>query len=246
MQWRDEGIVLNMRPHGESAGIVQLFTLERGRHAGLVRGRRSATALCQPGNRVQAVWNGRLADQLGAYTLELIRPTASLLLDEKLKLSALASACALLLATLPEHEPAPELYLRIRAFATDLEDDPLWIMHYLALELELLARLGYGLELSSCAATGSTEELVYVSPRSGQAVSATGGHAWRDKLLRLPPFLKELADGKGCTALPERTEIIDGFRLTGYFLGRHVFAAQAAVEPAARSRLMEHFQEDYA
>lgn len=246
MQWSDEGIVLGVRHHGESSAVVQLLTLQNGRHAGLVRGMKKAAATCQPGNSVQVTWTGRLPEQLGAFSLELIRPTASLLLDERMKLGALSSACALLFSTLPEREPAPELYLRLRAFAADLEHDPAWAAHYLALELDLLARLGYGLELSQCAATGSTEELIYVSPRSGQAVSAGSGLPYHDRLLKLPAFLQVLAEGNRVAEPPEIAEIIDGFRLTGYFFDKHVFTQHRARMPAARGRLIEQFQGLYA
>jgi DNA repair protein RecO (recombination protein O) len=185
-------------------------------------------------------------EQLGALALELVRPTTSLLLDEPLKLTALSSACALLNSTLPEHEPCPELYVRVRGFTEALEHDPLWVVRYIALEVELLARIGYGLDLSCCAATGVSEELVYVSPKSGHAVSAAGGMAYRDRLLRLPAFLLEPPEGLCTLHPPSPSEIIDGFRLTGYFFDKYVFSAQRHAMPAARSRLVEKFQEHHA
>ena len=245
MQWSDEALVLQGSPYGESARILQLFTLERGRHAGLVRSRRKSGSECQPGNRVQVCWNARLEDHLGTLTLEILRPTASLLFEDAPKLHAISSACTLLSVTLPEREPYPELYLRVRAFLAVLEtDNPLWVAHYLALELELLARLGYGLELGHCAATGAAEHLIYVSPKTGRAVSAAGGEPYKDKLLRLPPFLKKSAEGEVPATLPGIAEIIDGFRLTGYFLNKHIFSARNAM-PAVRGRLMESFREQF-
>jgi len=239
LEWSDEGLVLSARRHGENATVVNLLTREHGRHAGLARGGQGRTArgLYQPGNFVSARWRGRLPEHLGTWSAELIAGYAAAVMDESGKLTALSSACALLETALPEREPASNIFAHTGAFFSTLTADkdgmpPRWLEAYARWELQLLADLGFGLDLSACAATGSTESLVFVSPKSGRSVSAEAGAPFRDKLLDLPAFLKsdERAD---------LSSIQVALRLTGYFLERHVFVPQGRTMPPARTRLVE-------
>jgi DNA repair protein RecO (recombination protein O) len=240
MDWSDRGIVLSARKHGETSLIVQLLTEQHGRHAGLVRGGASSRArgLYQPGNLLAAHWRARLAEHLGNYVCELITGSAARLLDNGGKLAALSSACALAEAALPEREPHGDIFAGFSALIAALAAAPVaggWAQHYVRFELGLLGSLGFGLDLGRCAATGANDNLAYVSPKTGRAVSLSAGEAWRDKLLPLPPFL--LAD-----VAPEPGEVAQGLALTGYFLERHVFEPQGKGLPAARVRLAERFR----
>jgi len=244
MEWHDEGIILGVRKHGETAAIVSLLTREHGRHMGLVRGGQSRRrqGLLQPGNLVSAAWRARLAEHLGTFTLEAGRDFAAGVLDDGLRLKALSSLTALLETTLAEQDPQPEIYIlslamieRLAGMNAPASDGSAlaWLADYVRWELDLLRGIGFGLDLGSCAATGGTEELIYVSPRSGRAVSAAAGAPWREKLLDLPAFLAD--PGVQPAAL---AEIADGLRLTGHFLKRHQFSAESHRSPAARERLV--------
>jgi DNA repair protein RecO (recombination protein O) len=238
MEWTDEAIVLAARPHGEGAAIVSLLTRGQGRHAGLVHGGagRSKRAVVEVGNRVHAVWRARLAEHLGSLTLEATHFHAAALLDDAARLAAMASACAVADAALPEREPHPALYTGTCALLDLLEKAPdeIWPAAYVRWELGLLAELGYGLDLAKCAATGSTDDLAWVSPRTGRAVSRAAGAPYREKLLALPVFLggrPEADDG------PDG-DIAAGLALTGHFLAAQVFAPFNRPPPPARDRLV--------
>jgi DNA repair protein RecO (recombination protein O) len=237
MDWRDQGIVLSARPHGEAASIVMLLTCGHGRHAGLVHGGqgRKARGVYQPGNLVAAAWRARLAEHLGTYGCELVTSYSAALLDEPDRLAALASAAAVSERALPEREPHPAAFEGLLALLEALEGDH-WAEAYVRWELALLAELGFGLDLSRCAAGGANDQLVYVSPKSGRAVSAAAGEPYKERLLALPGFLA--GRGGGGPA-----EVGEGLALTGAFLGRHVFAPQDRPLPAARRRLAERFPE---
>jgi DNA repair protein RecO (recombination protein O) len=216
-----------------------MLTHEHGRHSGLARGAygRTSRGLYQPGNHVSARWRGRLSEHLGNWTCELIAGYAAATMDDSGRLTALSSACAMLEAALPEREPAPRVYADSLAFVAALagEEAPSrrWPATYARWELQLLADLGFGLDLSECAATGVTEDLVFVSPKSGRSVSAAAGAPYRDKLLVLPEFLKT------ATEPVDPSAISAALRLTGYFLERHVFAPHDRTLPPARTRLVE-------
>ena len=235
----DEGLVLSARRHGENATVVIILTRDNGRHAGLARGGQGpkARGLYQPGNHVSARWRGRLSEHLGNWSCELIAGFAASVLDEHGKLAALSATCAMLESALPEREPVPRVFSDSLAFVAALASEsganPRWPEAYARWELQLLADLGFGLDLSVCAATGSTENLVYVSPRSGRSVSAEAGEPYRGKLLDLPAFLK--APGRA----GDPAAVQAALRLTGYFLERHVFAPQGRTIPPARTRLVE-------
>lgn len=271
MDWSDDGIVLSARKYGESAAIVTLLTLANGRHAGLVRGAtgRRARGIYQPGNRVRATWRARLAEHLGSYSCELTHCWAADILDDSLRLMALSAACAMAEVTLADREPHPTLFQGLTALLSSLAsrpetangaepgngdgrgDDGLaapWSARYARWELMLLSELGFGLDLASCAVTGASDDLVFVSPRSGRAVSSEVGAPYKERLLPLPAFLiptvKTGAETADDVATPTRDDINNGLSLTGYFLERNVFAANDRAMPAARTRLVEALRAD--
>lgn len=232
MEWRDQGAILSVRTHGESSAIVEVFTALHGRHAGVVRGgaSRRIAPLLQPGAQVDVTWRARLDDHIGTFTVEPLISRAGLLSDRR-ALAALNAVCALLHATLPEREAHPALYAATQDLLTRLADPQDWADRYLSWELTLLGELGYGLDLTSCAVTGATTDLAYVSPKTGRAVSRAGAGDWSDRLLPLPPILS----GTG-PATPEG--IAAALSVTGHFLAR--FAADHGDKPLpeARARLV--------
>lgn len=237
VHWSDEGIVLAARRHGETSAVASLLTREHGRHAGLVRGgagKRARGAL-QPGNRLQVTWTARLDDQLGNFAWELASAAGTRWLQDADRLAALATACALVEAALPEREAHPGMFDALAMLLERLAGED-WADFYIRWELHLLAELGYGLDLARCAATGSNDNLAFVSPRSGRAVSLSAGEPYRDRLLALPVFLIE-----GSRAA-SRDDLRDGLALTGYFLERRVFGALGRPVPPARTRLVGRFK----
>jgi DNA repair protein RecO (recombination protein O) len=221
--------------------VLSVFTSSHGRHAGWVRGGagRRARPLYQPGNRLRLTWRARLADQLGSFSAELEVAVAARLLDDPDRLAGLGAACALLEATLPERDPHPSLYKDFSELIDLLPEHEDWLARYIRFELNLLAELGFGLDFASCAVTGATTDLVYVSPRSGRAVSRAGAGAYVDRLLPLPGFL--LGEGS-----PDRAQIRAGLRLTGAFLRRHLFDASERPMPSARERLVRRLTRSIA
>lgn len=233
MEWRDAAFVLSARRHGESAQIVELLTREHGRHLGLVRGGQSpkGRGVLQPGNAVSALWRGRLSEHLGAFSCELVEAHAARLLDRPDRLAGLAAAAALLSATLPEREPHPDVFAAFAELVAALDSAPDWPARYVLWERDLLAALGFGLDLTRCAATGATVDLAYISPKSGRAVSREAGRPYHDKLLPLPEFLWRAAPaGTG--------DLARGLETTGYFLLRHLLSPQRRSLPPARERLL--------
>ncbi len=235
MNWSDEGIVLAARPHGEDATVVHLLTRAQGRHAGLVRGGQGkrARGIYQPGNLVAARWSARLPEHLGNYTGELVDAHAARVFDDPDRLAALSAAAALAETALPEREPHAACFEGFLALLEALTGEH-WAEVTVRWELALLAELGFGLDLASCAAGGANDQLAYVSPKTGRAVSLAAGEPYRDKLLVLPGFLAGRGGGGA-------EEVGQGLALTGFFLERHVFAAHHRGLPAARRRLAERF-----
>lgn len=232
MEWRDEGIVLGLRRHGESAAIVEAMTRAHGRHLGLVHGGRSRKQrpMLQPGNRLDLIWRARLDEQLGTYQAEAVELNAARLMESAVAVYALQTLAAHL-RLLPERDPHPALYEALNVVLGHL-DEPLAAGELaLRFELLLLDELGFGLDLSTCASTGVREDLAYVSPKSGRAVSREAGEAWKDRLVALPPFL---ADGGPV----DGQAIEEGFRLTGFFLARHVYEQRGLAEPESRAALI--------
>jgi len=220
MEWTDEGIVLGVRRHGETSAIVELLTRSHGRHLGLVRGGAGSRMrpLLQPGNSVRAVWRARLDEHLGYYALEGIRLRAATVLASSHAVYGVTHLASLA-RLLPERDPHEGIYELLDRTLDDFDDVGEAAVHLIKFELAMLAELGFGLDLEICAATGETTELIYVSPKSGRAVSRQAGEAWRDRLLRLPPFLRQ---GEGGANGWSNQDLQDGFQLTGLFLLRHV------------------------
>jgi DNA repair protein RecO (recombination protein O) len=234
MEWTDEGIVLGTRRHGEANAILEVMTQAHGRHLGLVRGGAGSRMrpVLQPGNAVRATWRARLDEHLGHFSIEGLRLRAADLLTVGHALygvTHLAALCRLL----PERDPHPLVHTDLIA-ALECMDDPVAVAVAVArFELMLLAELGFGLDLSRCAATGAADDLGYVSPKSGRAVSRQAGEPWHDRLLPLPAFLID-----DVLARPSAGELADGFALTGFFLGRYVFEPRGLHAPEARDRFI--------
>lgn len=236
MEWSDDGIVLSARKHGESSAIVSVLTAEHGRHAGLVRGGSGSRmrGVLEPGNRVRVTWRARLEEHLGSFTqCDMMANVSAGLLDDPLRLAALQALCAVAEAALPERERHRAVYVGMLDLLGILGGDT-WAGHYVRWELALLTDLGFGLDLSTCAATGSNDDLAFVSPKSGRAVSASAGEPYRDRLLALPDFLLLNAQRE-----PGVGDVAAGLALTGYFLDRHVLAPHGKTLPLARGRLLD-------
>ncbi len=234
MEWRDEGLVIGVRRYGETSVIVELMTKSHGRHLGMVRGGlgRALRSVLQPGNRVEANWRARLENHMGAYKVEPLKSRAAKLIESDYALHGVAYLGALL-RLLPERDPQADLFEMAEVIADRLDsltEAPALLARF---ELELLAALGFGLDLSACALTGTRDDLAYVSPKSGRAVSRDAGAPWRDRLLRYPLFLRE------GTLTQDAGELAAAFALTGHFLARDVFTPRNMPPPPARSRYIE-------
>lgn len=233
MDWSDEGIFLSAKPLGEASAVAELFTLGHGRHLGLVRGGRSRRLrpLLQPGNLLGVTWRARLSEHLGGFNVELLEALAARVLDDKLALAAIGSLTGLA-KLLPERDPHPALYDAALQVLRSLEAPSVWPALLVRWEFQLLQDLGFGLDLTECAVTGVGSDLVYVSPRSGCAVSRDAGAPYRDKLLELPAFLLDE------TAPASGGDVVAGFALTGFFLERDVLGPHGLTLPQARERLI--------
>jgi DNA repair protein RecO (recombination protein O) len=237
MEWSDKGIVLAVRPHGETSAIVELLTASKGRHAGLVRGGRSRSKrpILQPGNQVTADWRARIADHLGTYTIEADHLGAGTIMDDRTALAGLNAACAIAILTLPERETHPLVYEGFKVFLASLETPDIWPALYIRWEIGLLADLGYGLDMDKCVVTGLTEDLTHLSPRTGRAVCREEAAPYEDKLLELPGFLT----GNGSI---QPGDVSKGLKLTGYFLERRVLWPTNRQLPEARTRLIAELE----
>jgi DNA repair protein RecO (recombination protein O) len=235
MEWTDEGIVLSVRAHGETSAIADIFTRKHGRYLGLVRGGRSRQLrpVLQIGNHVEASWKARLSEHLGNFRVELRRGYAATAMQGPARLAALSSMSALLRA-LPERDAHPNLFEITMFVLSFLDDDSVWPGLVVRWELAFLEEFGFGLDLTTCAATGSREDLIYISPKSGRAVSAEAGEPYKDLLLPLPEFLQ-----KGRSANVRQKDVLNGFKLLGYFIEKHLFQPRGERLPEVRTRLVE-------
>jgi DNA repair protein RecO (recombination protein O) len=234
MEWTDSGYVLGVRRHGESSVILEAMTHNHGRHLGLVRGGRSRALqpVLQPGNAVQLVWRARIDGHLGHYAVEGLDLHAGQFLSSRLALFAMTHVAALV-RLLPERDPHPALHEALGQVIAVLADAGLAPALVARFELEILSELGFGLDLSRCAATGRRDGLIYVSPKTGRAVSREAGAPWHDKLLPLPGFMR------GEEGVPTRADIVDALKLTHYFLERDVLQPRGLVMPEGRRVLIE-------
>jgi DNA repair protein RecO (recombination protein O) len=243
MEWADEAIVLSVRPYGETSAIVEALTHLHGRHLGLVHGgaSRKSRAMLQPGNSLHLTWRARLNEHLGSLHAEPLRTRAGALLERRDALIGLNAFAAMAAAVLPEREPHVGVYgaAEVLLDAIAEQDFAHWAPLYVRWESGLLDELGFGLDLSRCAATGTTDDLIYVSPRSGRAVSREGGAAYADRLLKLPGFLLGSQN-----AGPSADDILHGLKLTAYFLLDRVLQPHGKELPATRIRLQELAQHE--
>ncbi len=232
MEWRDEGILLAMRPHGEANAVIEVFSALHGRHAGLVRGggSRRMAAVLQPGAQLDLTWRARLEEQMGSFTVELIRSRAGRVMGERLALSALGAACALCRYALPERLAYPQFYATTQEMLDRLGDAG-WLRLYALWELHLLEETGFGLDLARCAVTGAQEGLAYVSPRTGRAVTGEGAGEFAARLLVLPAGLNS-ATGF------DLTDARDALHLSGYFLHHWLAESVGRPLPEARARFL--------
>jgi DNA repair protein RecO (recombination protein O) len=229
MQWTDDGIVLGVKRHGEANAIAELMTRDHGRHLGLVRGGFGSKLkpVLQAGNSVSALWRARLDEHLGNYTIEPTQMRTATVFAAPHAVFGVTHVAALT-RLLPERDPHPALYDDLLAMLGQLDEAAHFAAMVARFELRLLAELGFGLDLESCVSTGVTHDLVYVSPKSGRAVSRIAGEPWREKLLRLPIFLRD------DTETPADADLADGFALTGYFLNRYVLEPRGLAFSDAR------------
>jgi len=236
MEWSDDAIVLSSRAHGETGVILELLTRDHGRHAGLVRGgaSRRVKPTLQPGNSVHVQWRARLEEHLGSFTCELARARAGELMDSRETLAGLNAFTAVTSSAMPEREAHAAVFLGAEVLldAMMAEDALHWMTLYIRWEVGLLEALGFGLDLSECAATGVTSDLSYVSPKSGRAVSRDGAGIYANRLFRLPQFLLDSGAEE-----PEMDEIANGLALTGHFLLERVLRPHGKEMPQARLRL---------
>jgi DNA repair protein RecO (recombination protein O) len=239
MEFEDDAYVLSARPFGETGAIVELVTRLHGKYAAHVAGAasRRMKPFLQAGARVTLRYRARTADQLGSAALEPAGEGPSALFDDRLALAGLASATAVAAGALPEREPHPGAFLGLEALIASLEAPDIWPAVYVRFEAGLLADLGFGLDLSKCAVTGSADDLVYVSPRTGRAVSAAAGEAYKDRLLALPRFLLSAQGGLGAG------DVAAGLAITGHFLDRFVFAPLNRPLPPARLWLRDRLED---
>ncbi len=234
MDWEAPAIVLDARPFAEGDAVATVMTAAHGTHRGLARGgtARGRTAIWQPGNLVQVRWVARLAEQLGSFSAELVHPAAALAMDDALALAILSSTCAVTEGALPEREPHPRLFDGLLHLIAHLSRGEAMLSDLVRWETVVLADLGYGLDLTSCAITGETAGLAFVSPKTGRAVTAAAAGVWSSRLLRLPAFL---VGGNEATPADWR----DGLRLTGHFLERDAFGHYHRPLPGPRRMLYE-------
>lgn len=239
MEFEDDAFVLSARMHGETGAIVELLTARHGRYAAHVAGgaSRRLKPFLQPGAAVGVRFRARVAEQLGAATLEPVGEGPSALFDDPLALHGLSAAAAVAGGALPEREPHPGAYLALEALIAALGHPDIWPAVFVRFEAGLLQDLGFGLDLSKCAATGATDELIYVSPRTGRAVSREAGEPYKDRLLRLPPFLLSAQGGLA------EGDIRAGLDLTGHFLEAFVFNALNRPLPPARHWMIDRLSD---
>ena len=235
IRWEDEAIVVSAKKHGERQVISTVLTKDHGRHKGIFRPSKTTKSLTECGTVVQACWSARLSEHLGSWSFESLYTPLPFVLNNPLALKALNSACALVDVCLPERDSAPKVYTALLHLVHEFENSTpqSWLQAYCYFELFLLKQTGITLDFKTCAGTGSTENLIYVSPRSGRAVSAEAGEPYKDKLLALPSFLQQV-DNQQKSLEPQ--EVLAALALSGYFLSKYVLIPHDIEPPAARLR----------
>lgn len=239
MEFHEEGFVLSARAHGDTGVVVDLLTESHGRRAAYVAGgaSRKMKPFLQAGARVIVDYRARTSDHLGSARLEAVGEGPSALFDDPLALTGLAAAAAVAQGALPEREPHPGAFLAFEAMMGAFAVPDVWPAIFVRFEAGLLEDLGFGLDLSACAATGTMDDLIYVSPRTGRAVSRDAGAPYADKMLKLPPFLLGAQAGLGAG------DVGAGLDLTGHFLEQFVFHPQNRPLPKARVWMVDRLRE---
>lgn len=242
MEWRDEGIILGVRRHGETSAIVEVMTRARGRHLGLVRGGRSRRMqpVLQAGNRVDVLWRARLDEHLGTFQIEALELHAARLMSSATGVTGIQTVAAHL-RLLPERDPHGRLFQALSVIVSLLDEAESAGELLVRFELLLLDELGFGLDLAECAATGLREDLAFISPKSGRAVSRTAGEPWRDKMFALPSFLLD-----GSREAASMAELEGAFRLSGFFLNRHAYEPRGIAGPTSRDGFINALRRAYA
>jgi len=241
MEWRDEAIILGLRHHGETSGVIEVMSRKHGRHFGLVKGARGRLMqpLLQAGNRVLVHWWARLDEHLGSFRVEARDFVAARLIQNPLILYAFQTLCAHL-RLLPERDPHPALYASLDLLLEHMKTPLIAAEIFSRFEMLFLSELGFGLDLSCCAATGICEDLAFVSPKSARAVSRLAGEPWKDKMLPLPDFFYQK------NQRPKNfNDIADALYLTGFFLTRHVWEPRALPPPIMRDQYKHHLQQAF-
>ena len=216
MNWTDEGLLLRVNPHGEKSAVIQVFTKSKGIHAGIIKNafsRKMGTTL-QPSSQLHVIWSSRLEEHLGTYKVDLLKTRADTLIGNKIALDMFNSLSSLCISLLAERDPMPEFYQKTVKFLDLIETHENWEYLYLDWELNLLTCIGYGLDLDKCVASGSTENLSYISPKSGKAVCREYGLKYDKKLLPFPIILKEKKTYNGFN----KSDLLSGLRITGFFI----------------------------
>ncbi len=239
MEWEDEAYVLSARAHGETGAIVELLTASQGKFAAHVAGgaSRKMRPFLQAGARVIARYRARTSDQLGSVALEPMGEGPAALFDDPLALSGLAAAAAVAAGALPEREPHAGAFHALEALIAALADSDIWPAVYVRFEAGLLQDLGFEMDFSKCAVTGSADDLAWVSPRTGRAVSRGAGEPYKERLLALPPFLLSAQGGL------REGDIGAGLDLTAHFLSQNVFGPLNRPLPPARIWLVERLSQ---
>jgi DNA repair protein RecO (recombination protein O) len=236
LKWEDEAIVISFMKHGETNGIVETLTLERGLHKGIIRNINNSKnrTIYQPGNLVSIRWNARLEEHLGSFTAELLSPLNIIIINNRIKLTMVMTLCSLISLFLPERVSEKKLYLQLKALIAKLREGNIPWQEYISFELSLLEELGFGLDLSKCGATNSLENLIYISPKSGRAISYKAGKPYKDKLLDLPQFLIN-------SQKPSDTELNQAIEVSTYFLQKSLFPTKNITHISIRDRLIKYY-----
>ena len=238
MNWTDEGILLSVNPHGEKSAIIQVLTRTKGLHAGIIQNAfsRKMSSTLQPSSQLHLNWSSRLEEHLGSYKVDLLKTRADIFLGNKLALDVFNSLSSLCISILAERDPMPEFYKITVKFLDQIVNQKKWEFLYLDWELQLLTSIGYGLDLKKCVATGTTDNLFYISPKSGKAVCKEKGLKYDKKLLRFPDILRDKEKDNEFS----RLELVAGLSVTGFFLKKWItYSLQNKQTMKIRQRLID-------
>ena len=238
MNWNDEGLLLSVNPHGERSAIIQVLTKTKGLHAGIIQNAfsRKMSSTLQPSSQLHLIWSSRLEEHLGSYKVDLLKTRADIFLGNKLALDMFNSLSSLCISTLAERDPMPEFYEITVKFLDQIVSKKKWEFLYLDWELQLLTSIGYGLDLKKCVASGSTENLFYISPKSGKAVSKEKGLKYHKRLLRFPNILRDKKQYIDFS----RSDLVSGLSVTGFFLKKWLsYSLQNKQTMKIRQRLID-------